>query len=96
MAESESVPWLQRPAQQAVADSTGGITVTVQSAAWSTVAPHLSPEVAAMLAPPVVVTSLPLEAPGSVPGERRRAEMMRYRMNMPSALSGKHRRTRAT
>jgi hypothetical protein len=94
MAHPDSAPWLRRPAAQAVADSTGGTTVTVHCGAWATVAPHLSDEVAAMLAPPIVVSSLPLGPPVPVSTDRRRAEMMRYRMNMPSALSGKHRRTR--
>lgn len=99
MADSESVPWLSRPAAQAVADSTGGNTVTVHCGAWSTVAPTLSPETAAMLAPPVVVSSAPLDVPAAVSSERRRAELLSYRTNMPSmpagSQHGRHRRSRA-
>ena len=94
MADSDSAPWLRRPAAQEVADSTGGTTVTVHRGAWATLAPHLAPEAAAMLAPPVSVSSAPFGEPVPPSSERRRAEMMRYRMNMPSVSSGKHRRTR--
>jgi hypothetical protein len=94
MADPAPAPWLSRPAPQAVVDSTGGTTLTVHRGAWATVAPSLAPEVAAMLAPPVVVSSAPIVVPTPGSSQRRRAEMMRYRMNMPSA-SGKHRRVRA-
>jgi hypothetical protein len=129
MADSESAPWLRHPAAHEVADSTGGTTITVHSGAWSTLAPQLTAEAAAMLAPPVTVSAeafgpasvarvtpqappepLPEFAseptadpepllvgggPAEPPSDRRRAETMRYRMNMPSLPLGKHRRTRA-
>jgi hypothetical protein len=98
MADPESAPWLSRPHAQAVADSTGGTTVTVHCGAWATVAPTLPPESAAMLAPPVVVSSAPVDAPAPVSSDRRRAEM-RYRTNMPSMPAGsrygRHRRSHA-
>jgi hypothetical protein len=94
MADSAPAPWLSRPAAQAVADSTGGSTLTVHRDAWATVAPWLAPEAAAMLAPPVVVCCAPLARPPAS-SQRRRADVARFRMNMPSASSGKHRRTRA-
>jgi hypothetical protein len=99
MADSDSAPWLSRPAAQAVADSTGGTTVTVHCGAWATVAPTLSPETAAMLAPPVMVSSSPVDVPAPVSSERRRAELLRYRTNMPSmpagSQHGRHRRSHA-
>jgi hypothetical protein len=99
MADPESVPWLSRPTAQAVADSTGGTTVTVHCGAWATVAPGLSPESAAMLAPPVVVSSAPVGVPAPVSSDRRRAELARYRTNMPSMPAGsrygRHRRSHA-
>jgi hypothetical protein len=112
MADSDSAPWLQRPAPQAVAESTGDTAFTVHCGAWSTLAPTLAPEAAAMLAPPVLVSGAAVGSvsafPGEGPGadrtgdpaaamtERRRVELLLYRMNMPSVPPGppygKHRR----
>jgi hypothetical protein len=102
MADSDSAPWRQHAAPQAVANSAGATTFDVQVGAWASVAPHLPAEFAAMLAPPIVVTSAPVGADAGVPtptAGRRRAELMRYRMNMPAAPPGppygRHRRSRA-
>lgn len=103
MADSESAPWLQRPAVQAVADSTGGAAIAVHRGDWAQLAPALSAEAAAMIAPPITVssaqvTSVTATAAGlsSATPERRRAELTRYRMNMPAlsssdAQNGRHR-----
>jgi hypothetical protein len=100
MADSESAPWLQRPAVQTVADSTGGAAITVHRGAWAQLAPALSAEAAAMIAPPITVSSAPVtDVTATAPGmssaalERRRAELTRYRMNMPAVPpDGRHRR----
>jgi hypothetical protein len=93
MAESENAPWLLRPTPQAVVDSTGETTFAVHPGAWATVAPDLPPEVAAMVAPPISVSSGPVRGQPSA-AERRRAELRRYRSNMPSPppADGRHRR----
>jgi hypothetical protein len=96
MADSDSAPWLQQAAAQAVADSAGATTFTVHRAAWAHVAPGLPPEVAAMVAPPISISSAAV-AGQSAADDQRRAEQMRYRRNMatvPAAPSnGRHRRT---
>jgi hypothetical protein len=95
MADSDNAPWLQQAAAQAVADSTGRTIFTVHRAAWGHVAPDLPPEVAAMVAPPISVSSSAVGAPSAV-DDRRRVDQMRYRRNMatlPSATAnGRHRR----
>ena len=99
MAESDHSPWLQQAAAQAVVASIGATTFTVSRGAWDLVAPDLPPEVAAMVAPPITVSSARVGETAPV-DERRRAELMRYRMNMaavPAAsVNGRHRRTAAT
>ena len=92
MADSDSAPWLARPAAQAVADCTDGSTVTVHSGAWSDLVPNLPSEFARMLAPPIVVSSNPVDGP--VTDTDRRAELDRYRRNMAAdPQDGRHRRT---
>ena len=95
MADSDNAPWLQAAAEQAVVASTGATTFTVHRAAWAHVMPDLPPEVAAMVAPPISISSAAVG--GLSPAEdRRRVEQMLYRRNMatvPSAPSnGRHRR----
>jgi hypothetical protein len=97
MADSDNVPWLQQAAAQAVADSIGGTAFTVHRAAWAHVMPDLPPEVAAMVAPPISISSA---AVGVLPSadEHRRAEQLRYRRNMATVpagpgTNGRHRRS---
>jgi hypothetical protein len=108
MADSEPAPWLQRPAVQSIADSTGGTAITVHRGDWAQFAPALPAEDAAMVAPPITVSSAPVaNVTATAPEadratmERRCAELTRYRMNMPAlspsdAQNGRHRRTART
>jgi hypothetical protein len=58
----------------------GGTTIAVHRGTWS------DPEVAAMVAPPVTVSSMPFERP---PNPWRRGQLARAGANMPV---GKHHR----
>lgn len=93
MADSAAEPWRTRPGPQSVAACTGTSVVEVHGGSWACVAPGLSPEVAAMLAPPVTVSVVPFGRQPVV-DERRRAELARYRHNMAAAPPyGRHRRS---
>ncbi|AEV82222.1 hypothetical protein ACPL_1325 [Actinoplanes sp. SE50/110] len=61
----------------------GGVTVGVQRAVW----PDLSPELAELVAPPIIVTTGPVKRPVNA---HRRAQLSRSRGNMPV---GRHRHT---
>ena len=61
-------------------DAVATSTITVHRGAWS------DPDLALMVAPPVIVSSLPIERPMAV---WRRAQLQRSRANMPV---GRHRR----
>jgi len=68
-----------------------GTTIAVQRGAWS----HLSPELAALVAPPVTVSALPVTSPTGLVAWRlaqraRLVQRARSRANMPVA---KHRRS---
>ena len=58
-----------------------GTTIAVHRGDWA----HLAPELVAMLAPPISVSSAPLAAapPRPPQGSRRRAQQARSRANMP-------------
>ena len=58
----------------------GATTIGVQRGAWT------DPEIAAMVAPPVIVSAVPVERPV---GPWRRGQLARARGNMPV---GRHRR----
>jgi hypothetical protein len=98
MAQHDPNPWQHRAAPEAVAASTGASswTVAVDERA------ALPAEVAAMVAPSIVVCAAPRSAPAPavaaaqhvVAPARPRGEMMLYRMNMasPPPPGGRHRR----
>ena len=58
-------------------------TIAVERGVWT----DLPPELAAMVAPPVIVSATPVERPGDM---WRKAQLVRSRGNMPVA---KHRRS---
>ncbi len=91
MAEHNPNPWQQRALPEAVAASTGPVAWTVRCAP----APLLPAEVAAMVAPSIVVTASPA-APGTqpAPAARSRVEPRPHRMDLPTVrtLNGRHRR----
>jgi hypothetical protein len=62
----------------AESDAVATTTIAVHRGAWS----NLSPEVAAMIAPPVTVSAAPLDRPPAV-NPWRRAQLARSRANMP-------------
>ncbi|MGA5304426.1 hypothetical protein ACPCHT_31250 [Nucisporomicrobium flavum] len=74
-------------------ESVATTTIAVHRGAWESVCPSLPAEVAAMVAPPVTVSSFPVtDAPGAT-DVRRRAREARFRGNMPSVPAyGRHRR----
>lgn len=63
MAESHSTPWQHRPAERSVVASTGTAVFAVHGHAWGDVSPGLPSDVAAMLAPPISVSSSPFTGP---------------------------------
>ena len=77
----------------AESDSVATTTIAVHRGAWESVCPSLPADVAAMVAPPVTVSSFPVtDGPGPV-DLRRRAREARFRANMPSVPAyGRHRR----
>ena len=86
MAESETAPRQQPCAPQAVADSTGDTVFAVQPGEWMTLAPNLSPEAAAMVAPPIIVSGAPVNGRA----DRHRIDVVARRGNM--APFSRHRR----
>ena len=67
----------------AESDSVATSTITVHRGAWS------DPELAAMVAPPVTVSTLPVEPAADRPADEwRRGQLARSRGNMPV---GRHR-----
>jgi hypothetical protein len=77
----------------AESDSVATMAIAVQRDAWETLCPNLPADVAAMVAPPVTVSSFPVvEVPPAE--ERRRAKQARFRGNMPTVPPyDRHRRT---
>ncbi len=77
----------------AESDSVATTTIAVHRGAWESVCPSLPAEVAAMVAPPVTVSSLPVTDVSGSADARRRAREARFRGNMPSVPAyGRHRR----
>jgi hypothetical protein len=69
-------------------------TIGVDRGDWGRFCPGLPAEVAAMVAPPVTVSSLPVGASAGR-GKRRAATAARRRANMPAASPfGRHRRVK--
>lgn len=100
MAENDPNPWQHPAAPDAVAASTGATS-------WAVAAAHcaaLPDEVAAMLAPQIIVSAAPygaIVAVAPVKPERPRMELLNYRTNKaapsPSPSTGRHRhRARAS
>ncbi|MFI5496897.1 hypothetical protein [Actinoplanes sp. NPDC051859] len=78
----------------AESDTVATSTIAVQPGAWASICPNLPADVAAMVAPPVLVSALPLTGTATAQQERRRAREARFRGNMPSVPAyGRHRRT---
>ena len=77
----------------AESDSVATSTIAVHRGVWDSFCPNLPSDVAAMVAPPVTVSSFPLvEAPEAV-STRRRVKQAKLRGDVPSApLQGRHRR----
>ena len=78
----------------AESDSDSPSRIAVHREAWDSFCPNLPADVAAMVAPPVIVSSFPVvEPPPS--GPLRKAKHARLRGNMPSVPAyGKQRRPR--
>ncbi|OJF14580.1 hypothetical protein [Couchioplanes caeruleus] len=77
----------------AESDTVATSTIAVHRGAWASICPNLPADVAAMVAPPVLVSSLPVTDAGTAQQERRRAREARFRGNMPSVPAyGRHRR----
>ncbi|BCJ51648.1 hypothetical protein Asp14428_31230 [Actinoplanes sp. NBRC 14428] len=68
----------------AESDSVATSTIAVHRGAWESVCPNLPAELAAMVAPPVTVSALPVAGPYGDAQQRRRAREARFRGNMPS------------
>ncbi|MEV6598409.1 hypothetical protein AB0M36_16245 [Actinoplanes sp. NPDC051346] len=78
----------------AESDTVATSTIAVHRGAWASVCPSLPAEVAEMVAPPVLVSSLPVNGAGDAQQLQRRAREARSRANMPSVPAyGRHRRT---
>ena len=67
----------------AESDSVARMAIAVQRDAWETLYPNLPADVASMVAPPVTVSSFPVVGPPPAV-ERRRANQVRFRSNMPT------------
>ncbi|MEV4642869.1 hypothetical protein AB0J80_36565 [Actinoplanes sp. NPDC049548] len=75
-------------------DTVATSTIAVHRGAWESVCPTLPADVAAMVAPPVTVSSFPVATAISGAQDRRRAREARFRANMPSVPAyGRHRRS---
>ena len=68
----------------AESDSVATSTIAVHRGAWDSFCPNLPADVAAMVAPPVTVTSSPVAGPGAPVAAVRKAKQAQMRGNMPS------------
>ncbi|MEU7906618.1 hypothetical protein [Actinoplanes sp. NPDC049118] len=76
----------------AESDSIATSTIAVHRGAWDSFCPNLPSDVAAMVAPPVTVSSFPLVTAPEPVSARRRAKQGKLRGNLPSAPQyGRHR-----
>lgn len=79
----------------AESDGVATSTIAVHRGAWDNFCPNLPAEVAAMVAPPVTVTALPVTGPGRPIAAVRRAKQAKLRGNMPALPAyGRSRRTK--
>lgn len=77
----------------AESDSIATSTIAVHRGAWASFCPNLPSEVAAMVAPPVTVSSFPLVEAPEAASARRRVKQAKLRGGVPStSLRGRHRR----
>ncbi|AGZ39784.1 hypothetical protein [Actinoplanes friuliensis] len=65
-------------------DSVATSTIAVHRGVWDSFCPNLPADVAAMVAPPVTVSSLPVQSPAEPVAVERRARQAKMRGNMPS------------
>lgn len=75
----------------AESDSVAMTAFAVQRDAWETLCPNLPADVAAMVAPPITVSSFPVVEPAPT-DVRRWAKQARFRGNMPTVASYDRRR----
>jgi len=77
----------------AESDSVATSTFAVHRGVWDSFCPNLPADVAAMVAPPVTVSSFPVTEPGAPVTAVRKAKQATLRGNMPSVPAyGKGRR----
>jgi hypothetical protein len=77
----------------AESDSIATSTIAVHRGAWASFCPNLPSDVAAMVAPPVTVSSFPLVEAPEAGSARRQVKRAKLRGGAPSApLQGRHRR----
>jgi hypothetical protein len=80
-------------APMAESDSVATSMIAVQRGVWDSYCPNLPAEVAAMVAPPVTVSTFPVTGPAPPIADVRRAKQAKLRGNMPSVPAyGKQRR----
>ena len=79
----------------AESDSVATSTIAVQRGVWDSFCPNLPADVAAMVAPPVTVSTFPVGPPEEAPvAADRKAKQAKLRGNMPSVPAyGRARRT---
>ena len=79
----------------AESDTVATSTIAVHRGAWESVCPNLPADVAAMVAPPVTVSSFPVTGAAAPVAAVRKAKQAQLRGNMPSVPAyGKPRRSR--
>ena len=78
----------------AESDSVATSTIAVHRGVWDSFCPNMPADVAAMVAPPVTVSSFPLTASTSPAAAVRKAKQAKLRGNMPSVPAyGRQHRT---
>jgi hypothetical protein len=79
----------------AESDSVATSTIAVHRGVWDSFCPNLPAEFAAMVAPPVTVSSFPVTEPAPPVAAVRKAKQAQLRGNMPSVPAyGTQRRTK--
>jgi hypothetical protein len=79
----------------AESDSVSTSRIAVHRGVWDSYCPNLPADVAAMVAPPVTVSSFPVVEPPAPAGALRKAKQAKLRGNMPSTPAyGRQRRPR--
>ncbi|MFI7541409.1 hypothetical protein [Actinoplanes sp. NPDC049599] len=78
----------------AESDTVATSTIAVHRGVWDSFCPNLPAHVAAMVAPPVTVSSFPVAEPAPPSAAVRKAKQAQLRGNMPSVPTyGRPRRT---